>query len=131
MQTKTKSRRRGLKWATAIVGVKRSNDSQKWLIYELIRHHGGLAKITRKCAELLGDPEFSIQNFSNWRRRGMVPIEYAIRLGDKLGVSAHALNYKDATRALGQNGSWKQTVDKCKIFDKKLKAEILSHKEPQ
>jgi hypothetical protein len=122
--------RGGRRPRNALLGVKEANDSQRWLIYELIKVHGGLAAITDKCAAILENDEFSVQNFSNWRRRGYVPVEYAFALATELGVSPRALNFKSASKILGKKVTWKEVVQQCKIFDAKLKREILSHKEP-
>lgn len=101
------------------------------LIHELIRHYGGLSAITRKAAEILGEPEFSIQNFSNWRNRGWVPLEFAQRLAKPLGVTTYALNFKDVTRVLGKDLSWREAVMESKAFDGKTKRLILELEAPE
>lgn len=126
-----KKKRGGARVRNALIGVKKSKNSQRMLIYELIRHYGGLAKTTRKAAEILEDPDFSIQNFSNWRGRGWVTFEFAMRLAKGLGVNVYALNFKDATRILGPGPTWKKAVEDCKIFTAETKREILKLEAPK
>jgi len=124
-------RRGGARPRNAAIAVKKSRNSQKMFIHELIRHYGGLSAITRKAAEILGEPEFSIQNFSNWRNRGWVPLEFAQRLAKPLGVNPYALNFKDITRVLGPEWTWKQAVINSKIFDTKTIRMILELEAPK
>lgn len=127
----TKTRRGGARPRNALIAVKRSRNSQKMLIHELIRHYGGLSAITRKAATILGEPEFSIQNFSNWRNRGWVPLEFAQRLAKPLGVTVYALNFKDITRVLGEKMTWREAVCESSIFDAKTKRLILELEAPK
>lgn len=127
----TKTRRGGARPRSAIIAVKKSRSSQRMLIHELIRHYGGLSAITRKAAAALGEPEFSIQNFSNWRNRGWVPLEFAQRLAKPLGVTVYALNFKDVTRVLGADMTWREAVTDSKAFDGKTKRLILDLEAPK
>lgn len=127
----SKARRGGARPRNALVSVKKSRNSQRMLIHELIRHYSGLSAITRKAAVILGEPEFSIQNFSNWRNRGWVPLEFAQRLAKPLGVTPYALNFKDVTRVLGNGITWREAVNDSKVFDPKTKRLILELEAPK
>lgn len=129
--TVLKKKRGGIRARNSLIGVKKSKSGPRMLIYELIRFYGGLTKITQRAAQILQDPEFSIQNFSNWRGRGWVTFEFAMRLAKDLGVNVYSLNYKDATRILGPGPSWKQAVQDCKIFTPEIKKEILKYEAPK
>lgn len=129
--TVPKTKRGGSRSRNSLIGVKKSKSGSRMLIYELVRYYGGLTKITQKAAEILDEPDFSIQNFSNWRGRGWVTFEFAMRLAKELGVNVYALNYKDATRILGPGPSWKQAVQDCKVFTAEVKKEILKYEAPK
>jgi len=93
--------------------------AQAMVLRKLWIKHGGPCMVSRMCG-------VGIQEPSNWRTRGRVPLKLCRRVAEALGESIWALNYADMALLVPKEKrpSWISVVDACG-FDKQTRNEII------
>lgn len=121
----------GARPRSALGEIKKRRDAQRLVLHEIIRHFGGLAAISLKTADALDLESLTVQNWSNWRSRGSVPVNMAFRIARALKIDPRALNYRGASALVEDKRSWQQVVNSVEFFDRKMKEQILSYRGPK
>lgn len=97
-------------------------DGQTALLWFIIEQKGGPSTV----AESVGLQPHLIYN---WRKRGKIPLLYAVRIAKKLQVPAWGLCYTDLCFHLGKDESWRKVVNSYDL-PKAVVTNILALEEP-
>lgn len=122
--------RGGARPRAAYSQIKKQKDGQKAVIQALIKFRGGITRIAKESGDILGEPEFPIQNFVNWRNRKGIPLEYVFRLAEGFNISPYLLNYVGTTQVHGKGPAWSVLIRSCDFIPIAEHDRILSYRHP-